>query len=152
MLLWSLMIFTFILCAISSFPTKWCADLWSWMAALWHGHVVRQLEREMARKTAGTGFSAAVSFLPRGVGLALDPARKLLFLAADDGGGVRSALLPFTALRAARTGEGSDRGFYDHYVDIDVQDEQHPLWRLLCGEKPELAAAVRQALREQPGI
>lgn len=149
MLLWSLIIVTFILCAVSSFPTKWCQDLWGWAVAQWHGHRVRRLEREMDRKVRGTGFTATRNFLPQGVGLALDPVQKLLFVAERDERGMVSSILPFTALRTVSLGEANDAGFFDYYVDLAVRDRTKPRWRLLCGENFELAAEVRQALLEE---
>ena len=146
MLMWSLLIVTFILCAVSAFPTKWYVQSWEGTVALWRGHVARRLERELARRAAGTGFAASSSFFARGVGLAVDSTQRRLFLAERDGGKFRSAILPFTALRAVSAGEGRDSGFYDYYVDVAVREGAKPSWRLLCGERPELADEVRRTL------
>lgn len=148
MMLWVLTIVTFIFCAVSAFPTKWCAQLWDASVGLWHGHVRRGLEHELARRAAGTGFVAEQKFFARGVGLALDKTHGLLFLAAREGSRLSSAILPFAALRAVSAGEASDSGFYDYYVELTLQDTAKPRWRLLCGENPALAAEVRQALTD----
>lgn len=146
MLMWALIIATLILCVVSSFPTKWCQQGWGWMAGLWHGHVARRLGRELARRTRGTRFAAAQSFLPRGVGLALDTERRQMFLAERDGGGLTSAVVDFASVSAVRKGEAYDAGFFDHYVELTVGDGQKPSWRLLCGANAGLAAEVEQAL------
>lgn len=148
MLMWSLLLLTLLLCAVSSFPTGWCVRLWSWCAGVWRGHVARRLERELGRRAAGTGFAASSSFFARGVGLAVDRTHRLLFLAERDGENLCSAILPFMALRAVSAGEGRDSGFYDYYVDVAVRDGAKPNWRLLCGEDEALAGEVRRALVE----
>jgi hypothetical protein len=148
MMLWGLMIVTFIFCAVSAFPTKWCMQLWEASVRLWRGHVRRALEHELARRAAGTGFVAEQKFFARGVGLAVDKTHGLLFLAAPEGSRLSSAILPFTALHAVSAGEASDNGFYDYYVDLTLRDAVQPRWRLLCGENPALAAEVKQLLTD----
>lgn len=146
MLMWLLIFLVIVLCV-----PGWC-----WLVAAWRRHEVRGLERELLRRAAGTGFEPAQSFLPHGVGVALDPARRLLFLAARDGGVLRSTLVPFAALRTVKCGETSDSGLYDHYVDVTVRDGVRESWRLLCGGNKALAAelvTVLKAVRERaPGI
>lgn len=143
MLMWLLISGISVLCVLG----------WRWLVAAWWRNEVRGLEREMLRRAAGTGFKPAQSFLPQGVGVALDPARRLLFLAARDGSVLRSTLVPFAALRTVKCGETSDSGFYDHYVDVTVRDGVRESWRLLCGGNKALAAELVAALkgvRERP--
>jgi hypothetical protein len=152
MLTWLLISVVIVFCALCQ---KWGAASLRWLLSSRRRHEVRGLEREMRRRAAGTGFDPAHSFLPHGVGLALDPARRLLFLAARDWSGLRSTLVPFAALRTVKCGETSDTGFYDHYVDVTVRDGVRESWRLLCGGNKALAAEmalVLRGVRERPGF
>lgn len=124
-------------------PTKLWLDTLGWINRRWLRHKARHLEQALAREADGTGFSARQSFLPQGIGLALDPAHELLFLAEPDGG---AAILPYTAVEQVRRGEANISGFYDHYVELTVKDREKSSWRLLCGDNPSLADAVEQAL------
>ena len=144
MLFWLPIFFIFVLFAVSSFPVA--SRMRNWLVGCWRAHVAGVLTRELRRRAAGTGFTADKDFFPRGVGLALDRARGLLFLAECDGGVMRSVLLPVSALRAVRGGDSGDDGVYDHFVDVTVQGRGKPSWRLLCGEDSTLAAEVAQVL------
>lgn len=146
MLMWTLLAVTLLLCALSSFPTAWCVSSWNWLAGFWRRQRSRALTRELARRTAGTGFAAAQDFFNAGVGLALDPSLRLLFLATQGQGRMRSALLPFAALRNVRSGEGRDNGFYDHYVEVTAGDGPSATWRLLCGGNAALAKQLEATL------
>lgn len=106
------------------------------------------MEREMARLAGGNPFQPDKSFLTEGVGLALDRARRMMFLATREGGRLHAAIIPFNALAGYTQGERRDSGFYDYYVDISVRDAAHPSWRLVCGERPELVTAIREVLKE----
>ena len=144
MRMWLLIFVVIVCCALCQ---TWGAACLRWLAAARRRQEVRGLEREMRRRVAGTGFEPAQSFLPLGVGVALDPARRLLFLAARDWSGLRSTLVPFAALRTVRCGETSESGFYDHFVDVTVRDGVRESWRLLCGRNKALAAELVAVLK-----
>lgn len=148
MVLWTLLVATFILCAVSALPTKWYTGMGGWVMNSQHKRHVHEIEQELARQTAVTPFQGETSFLPQGVGLAIDLSRHLVFVAVREGGRLKSAILPFAAVREVRSGEMRDSGFYDYYIDLTVQDGAKPFWRILCGENPELANEVKQALSE----
>ena len=142
MMMWSLLGATFVLCAIAGFPTKWWVDMGRWSQTAWRRRTVRQLERALARQAGAQNFVAGTSFLPSGVGLALDPAAQKLFLAVRDGNGLTSAILPFSAVREVQSGEVNDSGFHDYYVDLTMREGARPVWRLLCGEDSALASTM----------
>jgi hypothetical protein len=100
----------------------------------------------MTRKTAGTAFTPGPSFLAQGIGLAVDPAHRLLFLAEPNGSAMNSAIMPFAAINEVRRGEANNSGFYDYYVELNLRDAKKSSWRLLCGDNPALADAVEKAL------
>ncbi|MDR3505672.1 MAG: hypothetical protein P4L52_05470 [Acidocella sp.] len=118
----------------------------SWLRRSSSKHHLHQLEQELARQTQGRPFQQDKSFLKDGVGLALDLTQRLAFVAVQEEGGLKSAILPIAALRTHAVGERRDNGFYDYYVDLTVDDAAHPVWRLVCGENPDLAAKIATAL------
>lgn len=145
MLMWSLLGVTLVLCAIAGFPTKWWHDMARWLRDTWHRRTVRGLEQALARQARGRQFTPETSFLGQGVGLALDPARRELFLAMRDGNGLAAGIFPYAAIRHVRRGEANDNGFHDYYVELTLRDAPRPVWRLLCGEDTGLAAKVAAA-------
>jgi len=147
-LLWTLLIVTFVFSAIFMLPTRWYTGFASWVKNSSSKHGLHVLEQELARQTQGRQFKQDKSFLKDGVGLALDLTQRLAFVAVREDGKLKSAILPFTALKSHAAGERRDSGFYDYYIDLTVADAAHPMWRLVCGENPELAASVSKALDE----
>jgi hypothetical protein len=141
-----LYIVTIVPCVIAGMPTTWWRDLGHWFTSRHVRAARRAAEHELAR--LAVPFQAEKSFLPRGIGLAFDFTRKLFFVAAPEGGHMQGAVLPFNALRGIASGEARDNGFYDYYVELNVDDSKHPLWRLLCGEDPALAEEIRTTLRQ----
>ncbi|MCB5943851.1 hypothetical protein [Acidocella sp. KAb 2-4] len=146
-LLWTLLILTFIFSAIFMLPTRWYTGMASWVKNSSARQTLHALEQELTRQ-AGQGFSQDISFFAEGVGLALDRARKLVFIAVREDGKLQSAVVPFSAVVDHTHGEKRDSGFYDYYVDVTITGAARPVWRLLCGENPELAARLRAALDE----
>jgi hypothetical protein len=151
MLLWSLLVAIFIVCALSALPTKWYARAGTEVVEARRRQVANSFRRELARQSARVPFTVVQDFFAQGVGLALDPAQQLLFVAEREGQGLTSAILPYAALREVTQGERRDSGFYDYYLDLAVLDENKPFWRLLCDENPELAAEVKRVLDEVCG-
>jgi len=145
MLLWSLLIITFILSAVGMLPTHWYTGPANWLLAKYRSHGEAAMLRELERLSAGVPFNAAVSFLPRNIGLAADTAVRKLFLAVHEDGKLRATLVPFAEVASVTQGERRDNGFYDYFVDVAVTGTDQP-WCLVCGEKPELAAEIKSAL------
>jgi hypothetical protein len=148
MVLFALLLATFIICAVSALPTKWYVGLGAWVTNGRQNRQVRGIERELARRNAVTPFAGQTSFLSRGVGLALDVSQRLVFVAVREGGTWRSAILPFSAVLDVHAGEMRDSGFYDYYIDLTTTDGPKPVWRISCGENPELAQEIRQTLTQ----
>jgi hypothetical protein len=145
-LLWILLIVTFIFSAIFMLPTRWYTGMAGWLQKSGAQHHQHQLEQELARQTQGRPFEQDKSFFKDGVGLALDLTQRLAFVAVREEGGLKSAILPIAALRTHAVGERRDNGFYDYYVDLTVDDAARQVWRLVCGENPDLAAKIATAL------
>jgi len=129
-------------------PTRWYTGMASWVKNSSSKHSLHVLEHELERQTQGRAFKQDKSFLKDGVGLAFDLTQRSAFVAVREDGKLKSAILPFSALKSHAAGERRDSGFYDYYVDLTVDDAAHPLWRLVCGENPDLAASIGKALDE----
>jgi len=75
--------------------------------------------------------------------VAVDAAAGKVFLAVRQDGKLRATLAPLADVQSVTQGERRDSGFYDYFVDVVVGGET---WEIVCGENPELAAAVKAAL------
>jgi len=148
MLLWTLLIVTFVFSAIFMLPTRWYTGMADWVRSSSSRHSLHVLEQELARQTRGQPFKQDKSFLKDGVGLAFDLTQRRAFVAVREDGKLKSVILPLTALKSRAAGERRDSGFYDYYIDLTVADAAQPVWRLVCGENPELAASIGKALDE----
>jgi hypothetical protein len=147
-LLWILLIVTFIFSAIFMLPTRWYTAMADWLRGFNARRHQRQFMQELARQSQSRPFVLAKSFFADGVGLAVDFNQRLLFIAAQEEGGLKSIICPFPVLKSYHRGERRDNGFYDYYVELTVDDPAHPNWRLVCGENPELAAQIVAVLDE----
>jgi hypothetical protein len=147
-LLWILLIVTFIFSAIFMLPTRWYTAMADWLRGFSARRHQQQFTRELARQSQGRPFALDKSFFADGVGLALDFNQRLLFIATHEEGGLKSIICPFPALKTHSRGERRDNGFYDYYVELTLDDPAHPIWRLVCGENPELAAQIAAVLDE----
>jgi len=133
---------TGVVCSAFALPQEWWRVLGEKTAGLHLRLTARAVERELLRQSRKTPFQQDKTFLPAGVGLAFDFTRGLMFVAVKEDGEMRSAILPVSAVTGCSTGETRANGFYDHYVDVAVKDDVHPLWRILCGEDLQLTADI----------
>jgi hypothetical protein len=142
--IWILLIAKVVCCAVAVAPTLFFMRCGRWLKETYRRHVERRLERAFA-KLAGD-FYCDESFFDSGVGLAADFCERRFFVAERNGGRVRAAVLPFSALRGVTSGAMNQNGFYDVYVELKVDHPNHPIWRLLLGENEALANAVKDTL------
>ncbi len=140
---WLFIISTLILCAVAAMPTRG----WLGMAERVKNRTMRHKQRRLEEALAGLHrpFLPDVSFLDRGVGLAVDHAHRLVFLAMPDGAQMRAEILPASALGAHEARTRLDNGFQEHIVDIVAPGAARTSWRLSCGDAA-LAAEVDGAL------
>lgn len=142
----SLLVIKVIVSVAAASPTHVWLNAFGRIGQRWRQRREQLLQRALMRETAGTAFTASQSFLPQGIGLALDPTHRLLFVADPAGNTLRAAVLPYDAVGSVRRGEMNMSGFYNHYVELAVRGGK-PAWRFLCGDDPALAHQVEDALR-----
>ena len=140
---WLFIIITLVLCAVAALPTRF----WLRTGELIKARDLRgkRLRLQKALAAQHLPFTPDESFLDRGVGLAMDHGRKLVFLACPQGGGMRAEILPSVALGGHEACMQSDHGFQEYFVEISIPGKAQPVWRLAC-ENAELAAEVDGAL------
>lgn len=142
--IWILLLAKALYCAAAASPTLFFVRGGKWLKAKHREYVERGLERALARLSSD--FRQDESFLGKGVGLAADFSHRRFFVAEHDGGRTQAAILPFSALQSVASGEMNQNGFYDVYVELEVDNPKHPRWRLLFGENEGLASAVKETL------
>ncbi|MDE1907581.1 MAG: hypothetical protein KGH75_14140, partial [Rhodospirillales bacterium] len=132
-----------VLCAVAALPTRFWVRTGEWgKTRLLRGKQARLKDALAAQRRP---FTPDESFLDRGVGLAVDHERKLVFLACPQNGGMRAEILPSSALGQHEARIVSDNGFQENFVEILTPGTANPVWRLPCGDS-ELAAEVDSAL------
>jgi hypothetical protein len=142
---WLFITGTLILCVVAAMPTRGWLALGSWVK---NGALKRKQKRlEDALAAMQQPFRPDVSFLDRGVGLAVDHAHRLVFLAMPDGAQMRAEILPATALGAHQARTKLDNGFQEHVVEIAAPGSARPFWRLICDDAA-LADEVNGALAQ----
>jgi hypothetical protein len=129
---WLFIIGTLILCAVAAMPTRG----WLIISERVKGNVVHRKQKRLEEALAAQrhAFSPDESFLDRGVGLAVDHAQRLVFLAMPDGAQMRAEILPVAALSAHETSMRLDNGFQEYFVEISTPGGLRPSWRLPCGD------------------
>ena len=142
--IWIILIGKVLLCVAAAAPTLFFLRGGGWLKDKFQRRLQRRLERALTKLSPD--FHPDESYFSRGVGLAADFQDRRFFIAEHDGGRTRAAVLSFSALRNVVSGEMSLNGFYDIYVDLEVDDSERPSWRLLLGENKELEHAVKQTL------
>ena len=140
---WLFIVTTLVLCAVAGLPTRFWLRSGEWLKS--RGLRGKKIRLEEALAAQRRPFTADESFLDRGVGLAIDDKRRLVFLASMEGGGIRAGILPSTALGEHKVQMQSDNGFQEYFVEISAPGTAHPIWRLHC-EDAELAAEVDGAI------
>lgn len=144
--LYAFLVLLFVFCAVSSMPTRAWLAAGAWLQAARTRSARRAVARELARLTRRTPFTPETSFLPRGIGLAVDRTRRLIFVATREGKAAHGAILDLDRVTGSASGDAYHYGFEDHYVDLAVRDTAHPVWRLWCGEDAALAAEINRAI------
>ncbi|MBU6449922.1 MAG: hypothetical protein KGQ26_09895 [Rhodospirillales bacterium] len=140
---WLFIIITLLLCAVAALPTRFWLRTGEWAKA--RGLRGKQVQLKDALAAQRHPFTPDESFLDRGVGLAVDHERKLVFLACPQNGAMRAEILPSSALGPHEARILSDNGFQENFVEILTPGLANPVWRLPCGDT-ELAAEVDSAL------
>lgn len=142
---WLFIISTLILCAVAAMPTRG----WLALGERLKGGALKRKQRRLEAALAAQlqPFQPDVSFLDRGVGLAVDHAHKLVFLAVPEGAKMYAEILPASALGAHQALTRLDNGFQDHVVEIAASAGARPLWQLFCGDAA-LAAEIDGALAQ----
>lgn len=140
---WLFIIITLLLCAVAALPTRFWLRIGEWVKTrLLRGKQARLKDALAAQPSP---FTPDESFLDRGVGLAVDHERKLVFLACPQNGKMRAEILPSSALGQHEALILSDNGFQENFVEILTPGMANPVWRLPCTDA-ELAAEVDSAL------
>lgn len=139
-------IFILILCVIGLAPTA----LWQRFgraAAESAGRARRQrAAAQFARATSGTDFAPDITYVPQGIGFAVDRGRGLLFLGGERGGRPAAALVPLATLRAHARGVLTG-GFRDeNYIELRPAEPAAPGWRVSCGTDAGSAYAIEGVL------
>jgi hypothetical protein len=143
-IIWILLGAKALYCAIAAAPTLFFVRGGGWVKERYQRHVEHRLERSLRRLSGD--FRPDQTFFAHGVGLAADFAARRFFVAERDGGRTQAAILPFSALQKIERGEMNQNGFYDLYVELQVDNPARPRWRLLLGENETLANDVQAAL------
>ena len=137
-----------ILCLVAAMPTR------GWM--LVSDKTKRFLRRGIKRKLEAAlaaqqqAFHPDESYLPQGVGLALDHARGLVFLAQPEGEMFRCAIQPQTQLGSYRLVVEQENGFHRCFIEILQAGEAQPAWRLPCRDS-EVANEIDRTLYKALG-
>lgn len=140
---WLFIITTLVLCAVAVLPTRFWLRSGEWIKT--HDLRTKQTRLQKLLAAQRQPFTPELSFLERGVGLAVDKGRALVFLASSESGGMRAAILPRAALGEHAMRMLSDNGFQEYFVEISAPGTTQPLWRLDCGDA-QLAAEMDDAL------
>ena len=140
---WLFIIITLLLCAVAALPTRFWVRVGEWVKT--RGLQGKQARLQAALVQQRRPFTPDESFLNRGVGLAMDHERKLVFLACPQNGRMRAEILPSSALGQHMVLMQSDHGFQENFVEISIPGTAQPVWRLPCADS-ELAAEVDNAL------
>lgn len=139
------MIGIIILCMVVGMPTRY----W-WAVAAWLRHRLlnskgKKLQKALALQ--GEEFLSDESFLDRGVGLAIDHKRGLVFLAEPDGKHYQTAVLPKSQLGEHRMVVQQADGFHHFFVEISETGTAPRKWRLPCADS-ELADEINRKLNK----
>ncbi len=143
-LIWILLCAKAVYCAAAALPTLFFVRGGGWLKDKHKRHLEHRFERALAKLSSD--FQRDESFFGNGIGLAADFAHRRFFVAEHDGGKTQAAILPFSALQSVDSGEMNQNGFYDVYVELKVNNPEHPRWRLLFGENEALASAAKATL------
>lgn len=137
-----------LLCTVVGMPTRYWVVLGGWARGRFLQAKGEKLQKILALQ--GVSFSADESFLDRGVGLAIDHKRGLVFLAQPDGKQYQTAILPRANLGAHETIVSQENGFHRCFVEISEIGTSARKWLLPCADS-DLADEINHRLEEEPG-
>lgn len=139
------MIGIIVLCVVAAMPTRYWMLLSEWVRK----RLVRAKGKELQKAIAlqGVEFSSDESFLDRGVGLAIDHQRGLVFLAQPDGKKYQTDVLLKSKLGQHRTIIRQDEGFHRCFVEIQELGLSERKWLLPCADS-DLADEINNRLDE----
>jgi hypothetical protein len=112
-------------------------------SARWRG---ARMNDRFARAIGSAGFTPDVTYVPDGIGFALDSGRGLVFVAGERGGVPGEKLLPLSAFRACATGVNTGGFAEDNYLDLLPVDATSQGWRISCGTDVAIADAIAARL------
>ena len=139
------MIGIILLCMVAAMPTRYWLTLASWVRRSLMRAKGRKLQQALALQ--GVEFSADESFLDRGVGLAIDHQRGLVFLAQPDGKHYQTTILPKAKLGTHMTIVQQEEGFHRCFVELSERDQTAHKWLLPCADS-ELAEEINTRLTQ----
>ena len=137
------------LCMVAAMPTRYWVILGSWARGRLLHAKGEKLKKVLALQEAS--FSADESFLDRGVGLAMDHKRGLVFLAQPNGKQYQTAILPKTQLGAHETIVLQENGFHRCFIEIFQTGAAARKWRLPCVDS-DLADEINDWLEAEVGV
>ena len=140
-----LMIGIIALCVVTGMPTRYWRALAAWGRQRWLRGKAKKLQKALA--VQGADFASDESFLERGVGLAIDHTRGLVFLAQPEGKQYQSAILPKSQLGAHATVIRQEEGFHHCFVEIEQTEAPTRKWLLPCADS-DLADEINERLSQ----
>lgn len=134
-----------ILCTAVGMPTRYWMILGTKIRARFLHSRGEKLKK--ALQSQGVTFSSDESFLDRGVGLAIDHQRGLIFLAQPKGKQYQTTILPKARLGAHATLINQIDGFHRCFLKISETGTNSQTWLLPCADS-ELADEINDRLEQ----
>lgn len=139
------MIGIIVLCAAVGMPTRYWVVLGGRIRA--HFLYAKGRKLKKALQLQDIHFSSDESFLDRGVGLAIDHQRGLMFLAQPEGSHYQTAILPKAQIGAHTTIINQVEGFHRCYLEVLENGANAKKWRLPCADL-DLADEINDKLTQ----
>jgi hypothetical protein len=105
-----------------------------------------RMNDRFVRAAKGANFTPDVTYVPDGIGFALDSGRGLVFVAGEQAGRPGEALLPLSSFRACATGVNTGGFAEDNYLDLLPTDTASQAWRISCGTDVAVADTIAARL------
>lgn len=137
------MIGIIILCLVAAMPTRGWMLVTDKSKRFLRRGIKRKLEEALAAQKQA--FTPDESYLPQGVGLALDHTRGLVFLAQPEGETLRCAIQSQAQLGPHRLVVDQENGFHRCFIEIAQVGQAAASWRLPCRDS-EVANEIDQTL------
>lgn len=139
------MIGIIVLCMLAAMPTRY----WMGVSAWGRQYLLRKRGDKLKKALAlqGENFLSDESFLDRGVGLAIDKGKGLIFLAQKEGQRYKTAILPKSQLGTHETIIRQEDGFQRCFLEISQIGPSAHKWLLPCMDS-DLADEINSRLNE----